>query len=202
MKKIERSQQHYVIVFEGEEKQILESLINEFCQLIAPLQPGQPQPLANQNPLEGASASADPFSVWESEFHQESQELAALADPAFDRIFPNPCPEDSAVAAEFNQYTLSEQVKRKLQTSQVVLADLASDSQTCLVALDHFDAWLKTINQLRLIISTRLAVASSEDVERLDQLCQTGQAPFQVMVYQWLGFVLESLIEAANPQFY
>ena len=60
------------------------------------------------------------------------------------------------------------------------------------------DAWLKTLNGVRLSLAVRLGIESEDDHADLEKLPARDPRTQLVALYDWLGLVLESLLEAAH----
>ena len=129
----------------------------------------------------------------------------AAADPAVRRLVPSAYPEDAAAAAQFRASTQPELLRRRTDDAAVVLADLAvaghaedlSDDvpdralAEFVVPLDrdHTDAWLRTLAAVRLVLASRLGIASEDDGDPDDP---------RYGVYEWLGYRLDGLTRAAS----
>ena len=80
-----------------------------------------------------------------------------------------------------------------------MLADLAATDEGGLplvVAPDHAEAWIKTLNGVRLSLAVRLGIESESDHDALERLPARDPRTQLVALYDWLGTVLESLLEA------
>jgi len=142
----------------------------------------------------------DSFAQWEGEMR--SSVPLDLSDPVVQRLFPDAVPDDPVATAEFRRYTEDAQRRQRLADAAVVLDDLeASDggAEPIGVPAGHFVAWIKTVNSLRLSLSARLGVQSEDDLYALSKLSARDPRSQIVDIFDWLGFVLESLIEANHP---
>jgi hypothetical protein len=61
---------------------------------------------------------------------------------------------------------------------------------------DEVDAWLGTLNDLRLVLATRLGVTEQTD---LDPAPDDPQAQ-ALLIYGWLGWLQESLLSCVDPR--
>jgi hypothetical protein len=113
----------------------------------------------------------------------------ASDDPAFDA--------DEA-ATDFRRYTEADLRAGKRAHAVTVLEGLAVLGGAGRLRLDRTatDAWLGTLNDLRLVLGTRLEV-TEDTYERPppedDDLAQALQ------VYSWLGWLQESLLDCLDP---
>lgn len=123
-------------------------------------------------------------------------------DPAIDRLTPSPYPDDPASAAGFADSTREDILDRRSSDARRVRAGLGDFGQAgefleeeealatrdLVVSTAEIDAWLRTLTAIRLVIATRLGITTDEP---------TG-ADGRHDVYDWLGYRLELLIEAAD----
>ena len=118
------------------------------------------------------------------------------ADPALARLFPDAYPDDDGAAREFRRFTESDLRAAKSAAARTVLDTL--DGTAGRVVLDEpaAEAWLTTLNDLRLTLGTRLGVTEDTDLEHLDPNDPDGQA---LSVYSWLGWTQETLVAALAP---
>lgn len=119
-------------------------------------------------------------------------------DPALARLLPDAYGDDDEAAADFRRYTEGDLRGGKRAHAEALLASLEPHSGGGRVLLDRAaqDAWLGCLNDLRLVLGTRLEV--TEDTE----LNPASQDPREqaLQVYGWLGFVQESLLEAMSAR--
>lgn len=118
-------------------------------------------------------------------------------DPALARLLPDAYRDDDAAAADFRRYTETDLRAGKRAQATAVLASLAPYSEGGRVRLDRAsaDAWLGCLNDLRLVLGTRLEV--TEETE-LDAAPDDPRAQ-ALAVYGWLGGVQEMLISRLTP---
>jgi hypothetical protein len=113
--------------------------------------------------------------------------LAGTDDPSLRRLFPTAYHDDAARDQEYQQLVRDELLERRLTALATVEATLEAGS------LDEGEltAWLTALNDLRLVLGTRLDV--SEDLVELDE--DDPDAP-ALAVYGYLGVVLDDVVEA------
>jgi hypothetical protein len=121
------------------------------------------------------------------------------SDPALARLLPDAYSQDEAAAGEFRRYTEGDLRSGKRAHAGTVLAGLAplADRGGRLVLdRDEADAWLGCLNDLRLVLGTRLGVTEETEVDpRSDD--PRAQA---LQVYGWLGWLQESLLACLEPR--
>lgn len=120
----------------------------------------------------------------------------AASDPAVRRLLPDAYTDDPEASAEFRRFTADELTGRKVRNARVVIADvadvLAADRPTKVV-LDpqSTQAWLRTLTDIRLVLATRLGIDEDGDIGSDDD-----ESIMLVDVYDWLGWVQDSLVTA------
>ncbi len=120
-------------------------------------------------------------------------------DPALARLLPNAYADDDHAAAEFRRFTEHDLRTGKRADAGTVLATLAPLlGQGGRLGLDReqVDAWLGTLNDLRLVLGTRLEVTEDTGLDVPDD-DPRAQA---LLVYGWLGWLQESLLSCISPR--
>jgi hypothetical protein len=107
------------------------------------------------------------------------------ADAGLARLFPSAYPDDETAAADWEQLTRPALEEGKLGALRRVEATAGQDR------LDAADAgaWLTGLNDLRLVLGTRLGVTEDSYAGELEQ--HPGLA-----VYSWLTWLQSELVEA------
>lgn len=125
------------------------------------------------------------------------------SDPAIGRLAPNPYPDDEHASSAFRDATREDLLDRRALDADVVRAALAEfrgdlDSMSqgeafaehdVAIRQTDVDAWLRTLTALRLVIAERLGIENDDDQDPDDA---------RFGVYDWLGYRLELIIEAAD----
>lgn len=123
-------------------------------------------------------------------------------DPAMHRLTPAAYPDDAEAARSFAESTRDDLLDRRASDASRVRQALApfavdiealSDEEALarrdlVIHDDDLDAWLRTLSAIRLVIADRLGITSE------DEGSEDGRAD----VYDWLGYRLEMLIQAAD----
>jgi hypothetical protein len=129
-------------------------------------------------------------------------------DPAMARLLPDAYrPEASdepgfdvdEAAADFRRYTEGDLRAGKRGHAVLVLENLAALGGGGRLRLDRAgaNAWLGTLNDLRLVLGTRLEV--TEETGDQDPPDDEDRA-HALQVYGWLGWLQESLLDCLDPQ--
>jgi hypothetical protein len=128
---------------------------------------------------------------------QLEQLLAADADdvagdPVMARLLPDGHRSDPELAADYRELTESSLRSGKSDDLATVRATLPDGGGEVRLDPDQAGAWLRTSNDLRLALGTRLDV--TEDTEPPDEIVdEQGQ---QLAVYYWLTALQGSLVDA------
>lgn len=113
-------------------------------------------------------------------------------DPVVARLFPDGHRSDPAMAADYRDLTEASLRSGKADDLAMVRASLPADGGEVRLDTDQASAWLRTSNDLRLALGTRLDI--SEDTEPPEDVAdETDQ---QLAVYYWLTSLQGSLVDA------
>jgi hypothetical protein len=128
---------------------------------------------------------------------QLEQLLAADADdvagdPVLERLFPAGHRTDRELAEDYRGLTEESLRSGKADDLATVRATLPADGGDVRLDLDQAGAWLRTSNDLRLALGTRLDIG--EDTEPPEEI--VDEADHQLAVYYWLTAVQGSLVDA------
>jgi hypothetical protein len=108
------------------------------------------------------------------------------SDPSLRRLFP-PAYEDDEDERAYRELTGDELLDGRRRALEVLAATAGEDS----LSAQQADAWLRALNDLRLVLGTRLDV-------REDALLEGPQSP-ELAVYGYLSWVQELLVAALAP---
>jgi hypothetical protein len=116
------------------------------------------------------------------------------SDPALDRLLPAGYRDSAEDAAEFRRFTEEDLAADKVGNARVVLDTLGAFThgvKAASLGMPEVHAWLRTLTDLRLTLASRL------DVERDGSMPEDADE-MTVAVYEWLGYLQESLIDAID----
>jgi Domain of unknown function (DUF2017) len=113
-------------------------------------------------------------------------------DPVLARLLPDGHRSDPEIAADFRGMTESALRSGKADDLAIVRATLPADGGEVRLDAEQAAAWLRSTNDLRLALGTRLDIG--EDSEPPDEI--TGDEDQQLAVYYWLTAVQGSLVDA------
>ena len=126
------------------------------------------------------------------QLEQLLQEETVAGDPVLARLFPDGHRGDPELAADYRDMTESSLRSDKSDDLAVLRATLPDGGGEVRLDAEQAGAWLRTLNDLRLALGTRLDI--SEDTEPPDDL--DGEEGHQLAVYYWLTAVQGSLVDA------
>jgi hypothetical protein len=114
-------------------------------------------------------------------------------DPSLRRLFPPAYDDDASAEAEYRQLMHGELLGRHGEALTVMEQTADRDR----LQEDEVHAWLAALNDLRLVLGTRLGVAEELDAEEIDP-DDPGSA--ELGIYLYLTWLQEQLVEAAASQ--
>lgn len=118
-------------------------------------------------------------------------------DPVLARLLPDAYSGDPEAAREFRRYTESSLRTTKRESAQTVLDTLPAAGGEVQLNADQARAWLRAINDLRLITGTRIDVTEDYE-EQLLKLNPEDPRAVAFVLYGWLGAVQSALIQAVT----
>jgi hypothetical protein len=126
------------------------------------------------------------------ELARATRELIAEAedDPALRRLFP-PAYDDPELDREYRELT-----RAQLTTGRERALDLLQETaDSDILSPDEADAWLRALNDARLVLGTRLDVTEEFDWDALDP--HDPRAP-DFALYAYASWIQEQLVETAT----
>ncbi|HEY9377728.1 MAG TPA: DUF2017 domain-containing protein [Jiangellaceae bacterium] len=182
--------------FHQVEIELLRSLVDQLLELVRG-QPGARDPRLSDDPLIAALGLGD--------------DPSRPTDPVVLRLFPDGYRDDDEAAAEFRRFTERSLRETKAESAATMLATLeavrvadpakedVSKREKVRLRLDapQAQAWLRTLTDLRLALGTRLGVEEGDD-EHWEALADDDPRRHIHDVYEWLGWVQETLVRALS----
>ena len=120
-------------------------------------------------------------------------------DPAVARLVPDAYPDDLEASLAFSEGTQGDLLDRRTRDAAVVRSALEpfltpiENEDDALTPIDvvipdaDFDAWLRTLSAMRLVMASRLGIAAEDAHDPEDP---------RFGVYDWLGYRLDGLLTA------
>jgi Domain of unknown function (DUF2017) len=181
---------------------ILRDLVGQVTELITGEAPEEGGPAGG-----APGGPAGPPPGWPEDGPVAPDDLASLAgltgnpqlpdDPALARLLPDAYQEDPEASAEFRRYTESGLRAGKAAAARTVLATLPPQGGRIRLSQPDAQAWLRALNDVRLWLGTRLEVTEDFDAQAADMAADDPNTAVMA-IYQWLGIVQESLVEALS----
>jgi len=127
----------------------------------------------------------------------EPPPAAAVTDPVLRRLFPDACPDDPGVSADFRRLTLADQRWAKVLAARSVEADIDKRGTDGVVHIgaDHVTDWLTTLTSVRLMLAARLGIVEEADEDACDAADEDDPSHWAYQVYLWLGWLEESILD-------
>jgi hypothetical protein len=158
------------------EKAILTALVHQLAEFVRP-----DDDALDQDPL-AAMVGIDPFAVTPD-------------DPALHRLFPDAYADDEDASAEFRRFTERSLRDSKLAHADTVLATLERSGSKITLADGEAQAWLGTLNDLRLTLASRLDL-QEDNHESFYDLPEDDPRYALFHIYDWFTFLQETLVHA------
>jgi hypothetical protein len=160
---------------------VLTSLVQQLTGLLE----GDSEPLAD-----------DPFARWQAELSHTELDFS---DPVLARLFPEAQPGDDDASAEFRRLTVGRQRQERLGNASIVLDELeANDAGVLEIAVTSVDAWLKTLNSIRLSLAVRLGIETVADQEVAAAIAADDPRSFVYSLYEWTAYFIEELLSVSG----
>ncbi|MDO9380745.1 MAG: DUF2017 domain-containing protein [Nocardioidaceae bacterium] len=130
-------------------------------------------------------------------------------DPVLKRLLPDGYSDDAEASGDFRRYTERGLSSAKVANAEAVIESLVrggmepdgndTDAEPVEVELDPaaVQAWLRSLTDLRLALAVRLGIETEDDV---DAVAESDEEQVVVMsdIYDWLGYVQETLVGALD----
>jgi hypothetical protein len=136
-------------------------------------------------------------------------------DPVLRRLLPDAYRDDEEGASDFRRFTERGLRDAKSHNARVLIETLivggmveplAADTDSDVPAqpvveveldADSVQAWLRALTDIRLALATRLGIEQDDD-QRWDGLSDDDPEAYVHDIYDWLGYVQETLVHAAD----
>jgi hypothetical protein len=109
-------------------------------------------------------------------------------DPSLRRLYP-PAHEDERLEQEFRELTRSQLTAGRERAIEILERTAGNQA----LSAEEADAWLRALNDARLVLGTRLDVREDYDWDALDETTPRAQ---ELALYAYLSWLQEQLVEA------
>lgn len=113
-------------------------------------------------------------------------------DPSLTRLFPTAYANDPELDAGYQALVRDELLEKRFATLDVV-EDLLGAADGGEVDGDQLSSWMRAINDLRLVLGTRLDVSEDDEPDDLDPTDPESQA---WAIYHYLGMLVAVIVDA------
>ncbi len=118
-------------------------------------------------------------------------------DPVLARLLPDAYRDDPDAAHEFRRFTESGLRSAKVESAQTLLGTLPPGGGKVRLSAEQAEAWLRSLNDVRLALGVRLGV--TDDFDALGEDVEPEDPRYAyVQVYQWLAYIQGSLVAALS----
>ncbi len=116
-------------------------------------------------------------------------------DPALERLFPPAYTDEPALEEEYQHYMRDDLREGHLGALAVMqeTIDTLQPGEAAKLDEDQLSAWMKALNELRLVLGTRLEV--TEDLTEIDPA--NPRAP-GLALYGYLGWLQDQVVQVAR----
>jgi len=116
-------------------------------------------------------------------------------DPVLARLLPDAYGDDPEAAGDFRRYTEQGLRSGKVAAARTVLATLPSDGGRVRLSPGDAEAWLRSLNDVRLALGVLLGITEDYEHEPAELDPEDPREAY-LHVYDWLTFLQETLVRA------
>ena len=122
--------------------------------------------------------------------------LMADTEPTLRRLNPPARPDNKEAESEYREMVDDDLLRTRLEAIELVESGIDGAS----LDEEAVEAWMQSLNSLRLILGERLEVDLIGDSALTDLEPDDERAPV-LALFEWVGWLLEQLVEAAMNGF-
>jgi len=172
---------------------IIRNLAAQVAELVGG--PGAADPPPEGGPAEPGEPAGEDLPLDVSAILAMDGPAAPPEDPVLARLFPDAYGDDPEAAGEFRRYTEQGLRSGKVAAAQTVLATLPSDGGRVRLSAGDAEAWLRSLNDVRLALGVVLGITEDYDHE-FNEVDPEDPRGAYMHVYDWLTFLQETLVRA------
>ena len=117
-------------------------------------------------------------------------------DPSLNRLFPTAYANDPELDAGYQALVRDELLEKRFASLDVIEALLA-EADGGEVSGEELSAWMRAINDLRLVLGTRLDVGEDDDPSDIDPEDPDAQA---WAIYHYLAMLVSVIVDALTEE--
>jgi hypothetical protein len=121
------------------------------------------------------------------------RELLTTDDPSLTRLFPTAYPDDPERDAGYQALVRDELLEKRFASLDVLEATIDAADGHRELSGDELSAWMRALNDLRLVLGTRLDVTEDDDAGDIDP--SDPDAPAWA-IYHYLAMLLTFVVDA------
>jgi hypothetical protein len=121
------------------------------------------------------------------------RELLTTDDPSLTRLFPTAYPDDPERDAGYQALVRDELLEKRFASLDVLEATIDAADGRRELSGDELSAWMLALNDLRLVLGTRLDVTEDDDAGDIDP--SDPDAPAWA-IYHYLAMLLTFVVDA------
>ncbi len=118
---------------------------------------------------------------------------SSSGDPSLHRLFPTAYPNDPEMDAGYQALVRDELLEKRFASLDVLEATLEASADRRELSGDELGAWMRSLNDLRLVLGTRLDVSEEDDVGTIDP--DDPDAPAW-SIYHYLAMLVTFIVDA------
>jgi Domain of unknown function (DUF2017) len=172
---------------------IIRNLVAQVAELVGG--PGAAAPPPEGSPAAPGQSADEVLPVDLAAILATDGPAAPPEDPVLARLLPDAYGDDPDAAGEFRRYTEQGLRSGKVAAAQTVLATLPSDGGRVRLSAGDAEAWLRSINDVRLALGVVLGITEDNEHE-FSELDPEDAREAYLHVYDWLTFLQETLVHA------
>jgi len=113
------------------------------------------------------------------------------------RLLPDAYGDDAEAAGEFRRYTEQGLRSGKVAAARTVLGTLPSSGGRVRLSAGDAEAWLRSLNDVRLALGVLLGITEDYESE-LGDVDRADPRSAYLQVYDWLTYLQETLVRALH----
>ena len=121
------------------------------------------------------------------------RDLLTTDDPSLTRLFPTAYPDDPERDAGYQALVRDELLEKRFASLDVLETTLGAADGRQELSGDELSAWMRSLNDLRLVLGTRLDVTEDDDP---GDIAPTDPDAPAWAVYHYLGMLLTFVVDA------
>ena len=121
------------------------------------------------------------------------RDLLTTDDPALTRLFPTAYPDDPERDAGYQALVRDELLEKRFASLDVLEQTIEAGKNGRELSGDELSAWMRALNDLRLVLGTRLDVTEEDDPSDIDPDHPDAAA---WSIYHYLAMLLTFIVDA------